>query len=264
MWVPNNSNPDLYLPPQIRRLTLNEGMPPGWLRLLPSNLESLSIVALFGPTFVSPIDWQLLPRSLTVFNACDDEISIAHDESSAWLPRSLTSLSIGVISMTSSKWFSNLPTSLTKLNLEVEELPLETDHILAASFPHIQHLSIKAKKATGVQAVDLLQHLPRKLLVFSFSNSAQTVISGKDLLRLPPGLIELSLPCCLIEDQWIWKSNPQALVSLLIQGRPPEWPHFIADRRKQSLAQLHQYLKNRSSYLGIDDGESPFAAVQAT
>jgi hypothetical protein len=264
VWVPNDSNRDLHLPPQIKRLTLNEGMPQGWLRLLSPNLESLSIIALFGPIGVSPIDWQLLPRSLTVFNASDDEILIAHDESSAWLPRSLTSLSIGVISMTSTKWFSNLPTSLTKLNLEVEELPLESDHVLAASFPHIQHLSIKARKATGVQAVDLLQHLPRKLLVFSFSNSAQTVISGKDLLRLPPGLIELSLPSCLIEEQWLWKSNPQALVSLLIQGRPPEWQHFLADRRKQSLAQLYQYLKNRSKYLGIDDGESPFAEVQAT
>lgn len=215
------------------------------VKSLPRNLRIL--LTLEGQAFESIECLKYLPDQLSLLDATSIYLEsererllpalLAPPESSSWLPRNLTVLSLGPLDLPDSAWFSHLPPLLETLKLCVDSLP--PDSLLQLQKYKISELEIQAR-FTPVEGVShFIITLPRTLERFTWRNltheseeSVDSDILDEHLMNLPPWLYRFVIPKSNLDGSCA-PHLPTYLVTLLCGGDAPKWFDLLVHQRNQ-------------------------------
>jgi hypothetical protein len=231
------------LPEKLLRLTADVGpITDAVLKKLPSSLVYLGCCSELP--FERAEDWKLLPPSLSWL----DVIPISYQAhcmrspipvsvvSSLWLPRGLTTLSLGHLESPKSEWFAHLPPNLGDFSLSATDLPKKALIKLTVSCPRLTSLSLRITANARHGWSTFVNTLPRNItsvLLQSKDANIESDVLDKHLESLPPKLQSLDLPKSpFIQGTCLPKLPPSLYICE--QGNAPIWhPSYVPEQTEE-------------------------------
>ena len=201
------------------------------LKALPRHLTELSILR--TPPLEIDEGLQYLPHSLFSLNLQSiviqpgDEFVLSPD-SSKWIPRQVTELSLGPVRIPDDQWFSFLPRTITDLKL-----------MIIKSHSIIWNINLPERLRTFQCGIDplpenavpnIIRALPitlTTLIITTRDLEADTMVTDEELINLPRGLRSLRIPTSTHLTPSIQDLLPPKLYTLNIQIKRIPKPEFL-------------------------------------
>jgi hypothetical protein len=224
-------------PKRLKRLRITRGeLSEENVKLLPEALQSLTTLNQ-QPLARNDLALRSLGRnmlSLHIMSLSEVVVNLSPD-SSSWLPRSLTSLTLGDCIMPLG-WFKSIPPSLDMLRLRVKEFSVEDMEDLCQACKCLTAFSLRLLIPTGsltsftipvTRIGPLLESSPRSLrrleILYSRYEAADPDLSNDQLKKLPPNLTSLTLPKTLKVTEDVSQYLPRTLYTVRNHHEKAPW-----------------------------------------
>jgi hypothetical protein len=204
------------------------------IEILPQSLERISVCSDSAKPIDSLESFKLFPRKLrslilmttvTARNYRNFETLPTPSESSMWLPPCLRVLQLGCIEMPCTQWLTNLPDTLERISLAINNVDFGPLNALAnrrALTSMAVNLLGEIPKKGWIQC---LENLPPNLLSLKYMTpgvSQETDLTNEALNLLPVSLTQLQLPTSPLINNPSLSRTPD-LSDIYIQNHAPMW-----------------------------------------
>jgi hypothetical protein len=232
------------IPPKVTTIMLSNGpLEAETVKNLPPSLTSLFIV--FKQPLVEAESLMDLPRQMKILDilpssyGLDDGLAevvpiIIPTASALWLPPALVELTLGIIEVKGSEWYSLLPATLNLLKLGVVDLPKKA-LLKIPCRKNLNALELRTRVAPRHGWSTFIKTLPPNLTEVTFeTRNHNTDLTDDDLRNLPRPLTSMDFPLSPSVKGTCADDLPPYIRSFYFESSIPDWFKGLKKKRRKS------------------------------